>query len=44
MLEFTRIIWELIMFRWNIIDILWIPFKKIGVLKNKDSPVQIWLF
>lgn len=40
LLDFTRIIKEKLMDRISLIDILWIPFNKISLVKNKWDP---WL-
>lgn len=44
LLEFTRIIKELLMSRISLIDALWIPFREIYLIKNKWDPWQLSLF
>ena len=44
LLEFTRIIKELLMSRMSLIDALWVPYNKMKEIKNKDWPIQLGLF
>lgn len=44
LLEFSRILWELLFERINLVDMLWLKYKKIGLVKNKWSPLWYWLF
>ncbi len=44
LLEFSRILWELLFERMNLVDILWLKHKKIGLVRNKSSPNGYWLF
>lgn len=44
LLEFTRIIRELLMNRMSLIYALWIPYNKTVEIKNKDWPSQFSLF
>ena len=44
LLEFSRIIKELLMSRMSLIFALWIPYNKTQEVKNKDWPLQIGLF
>lgn len=44
LLEFTRIIRELLMSRMSLIYAIWIPYTKTVDLKNKDWPMQFGLF
>ena len=44
LLEFSRILWELLFERMNLVDILWLKHKKIGLVRNKSSPNWYWLF
>ncbi|HNG97790.1 MAG TPA: IS4 family transposase, partial [Candidatus Absconditabacterales bacterium] len=44
LLEFSRILGELLFERMNLVDILGLKYKKINLIKNKGSPIGYGLF